>query len=166
MNTPLPEYRFATLWQLDAPLTEVWEAIFHPERWPNWWQGVEQVRELEPGDAVGVGSLQRYTWKSVLPYRLTFDMRVTRIEPLATLEGVASGELEGIGRWQFWREGTTTCVRYEWQVRTTKWWMNWLTPIARPLFKWNHDAVMRQGGQGLARLLNARLVAVEHQHLA
>jgi hypothetical protein len=30
--------------------------------------------------------------------------------------------------------------------------MIWLEPLARPLFKWNHDAVMKQGGEALARL--------------
>ena len=32
-------------------------------------------------------------------------------------------------------------------------------PLLRPVFAWNHDIVMRQGGEGLARLLGARLVA-------
>jgi hypothetical protein len=43
-------------------------------------------------------------------------------------------------------------------VKTTEWWMNLLAPIARPLFAWNHDVVMRQGGEGLARLLGTRLL--------
>ena len=34
-----------------------------------------------------------------------------------------------------------------------------LAPLARPLFAWNHDYVMRNGGRGLARLLDARLLA-------
>jgi hypothetical protein len=161
-----PEYHFSTLWHLDAPLQQVWEAIYHPEHWPHWWKGVEQVSELEPGDDSGLGALQRYTWKGALPYRLTFDMRVTRIEPLITLEGVASGEVEGTGCWRFWREGVTTIVLYEWHVSTTKRWMQLLDPVARPLFKWNHDVVMDQGGLGLAHMLNARLLAVEHQHQA
>jgi hypothetical protein len=36
--------------------------------------------------------------------------------------------------------------------------MNLLAPIARPIFAWNHDYVMRNGAQGLARLLDARLL--------
>jgi hypothetical protein len=36
--------------------------------------------------------------------------------------------------------------------------MNLLAPIARPLFKWNHDVVMHWGGEGLARRLGVRLV--------
>ena len=37
--------------------------------------------------------------------------------------------------------------------------MNLLAPIARPIFAVNHDWVMRGGGEGLAKLLGARLLA-------
>jgi hypothetical protein len=47
---------------------------------------------------------------------------------------------------------------YEWDVRTARAWMNWLAPVARPAFAWNHDAVMRQGAEGLARLLGVPLL--------
>ena len=47
---------------------------------------------------------------------------------------------------------------YEWDVGTKRRWMNLLAPIARPIFAWNHDYVMRNGAQGLARLLDARLL--------
>lgn len=40
--------------------------------------------------------------------------------------------------------------------------MNALTPIARPLFAWNHDRLMNAGGRGLAALLGVRLVDGAH----
>jgi uncharacterized protein YndB with AHSA1/START domain len=156
----MANYTFVTEWRIEAPLQAVWEAILHSENWPGWWQGVESVVELQPGDALDLGNIRRYTWKSRLPYRLTFDLRTIRIEPQVALEGIAAGELEGTGRWHFSAAGPVTVVRYDWQVRTTKRWMNWLAPLARPFFKWNHDVVMRQGAQGLAQLLKARLVSV------
>jgi hypothetical protein len=55
-----------------------------------------------------------------------------------------------------------THARFEWQIRTTPVWMNLLAVFARPLIKWNHDAVMRRGGEALARMLNARLVGIAH----
>lgn len=149
-------YALTTLWQLDAPLEAVWEAIVHAERWPDWWTGVERVVMLERGDLIGLGARHRYTWKSRLPYRLTFDTRVTRVEPLCLLEGRVEGELEGIGRWRFARAAQLTQVRFDWRVHTTRWWMNLLAPLARPVFRWNHDALMRAGGIGLARYLEAR----------
>ena len=46
-------------------------------------------------------------------------------------------------------------------MHTTRAWMNVLAPIARPIFAVNHDYVMRNGGQGLARLLGAPLLALD-----
>lgn len=155
-------YRFVTVWSIEAPLPEVSEAICHSLTWPQWWRNVESVRELSPGDARGIGSVRRYTWKGRLPYRLTFDIRVVHFEPLALIEGVASGDVEGHGRWSFATEGTVTVVRYEWQVRTTRAWMNLLARFARPMMEWNHHAVMQQGGEALAQKLNARLVEIAH----
>lgn len=94
----MAEYRFVTVWRIEAPIQQLCDAISHSVSWPRWWKGLESVEELDPGDRSGIGSLRRFTWKSKLPYRLTFDVRVTRIEPLAVLEGVASGEVEGTGR--------------------------------------------------------------------
>ena len=158
----MAEFCFITLWHIEAPLPQVCDAISDCVNWPKWWKGVEKVEEIDPGDADGVGSLRRFTWKGPLPYRLTFDIRVIRFVPLKDLEGHASGELEGVGCWHFSHDSSITIVRYEWHVHTTRRWMHLLAPIANPLFKWNHNKVMRQGGVGLARLLNARLVGLSH----
>jgi uncharacterized protein YndB with AHSA1/START domain len=153
------DYRFLTTWVFDAPIERVWDALYDSERWPEWWRGVERVQVIERGGADRVGELSRYTWKSKLPYRLEFDMRTTRVEEPHLVEGEAQGELAGTGRWRLFsgRDGTTA-VTYEWNVETTERWMNALAPIARPVFAWNHDYVMRNGGEGLARLLGARLL--------
>jgi hypothetical protein len=150
------DYAFVTQWELGAPLAPVWELIAHPMEWPSWWRGVERVVEIEAGDADGLGSLRRYTWRSRLPYRLSFDMRATRIERHAILEGQASGELSGFGRWTFSETGGLTRVRYEWNVEATKAWMRLLAPVARPAFEWNHDVVMRWGLEGLRARLGLR----------
>jgi uncharacterized protein YndB with AHSA1/START domain len=155
----LAEYRFVTVWKLRAPIAAVWQAILETDKWPSWWRGVVSVERLRAGDAQGVGAAARYVWRSRLPYTLAFDMEVTRAEPHALLEGRASGELEGTGTWRLVETDGVTTVGYTWQVRTTRPWMNLLAPIARPLFAWNHDYVMKSGGEGLARLLGTELVS-------
>jgi hypothetical protein len=85
-------YRLTTHWRLGAPVPRVWDAIAAPGEWPRWWRYVQAVRELEPGDAHGIGALRRFTWSSRLP-------------------------------------------------------------LLAPVFAWNHHAVMRAGGEGLARHL-------------
>ena len=150
-------YEFVTIWHVEAPIESVWNEIYHSELWPTWWKGVESVVELRKGDEHGVGSLRRYTWKSKLPYRLTFEMETVRVEPPRLLEAMAVGELEGQGLWQLSNEGSVTVVRYDWKVQTTKRWMNLLAPIARPAFNWNHDIVMGWGAEGLAKRLGVRV---------
>jgi uncharacterized protein YndB with AHSA1/START domain len=153
----MAEYSFATVWRLEAPIDDVWDALFDSESWPEWWNGVERVTRLVEGAPDGVGNVHRYVWKSRLPYELSFDMRVVSVRAPVELVGVALGELAGEGRWRLFRTGAGTVARYDWNVATTEAWMNLLVPVARAAFEWNHDAVMRQGGEGLARRLGARL---------
>lgn len=146
-------YEFVTVWRFASPLAPVWDAVYRAEEWPAWWRGVLRVERVREGGADHVGSVSRYTWKSRLPYLLTFEMETTRVEPRALIEGRAFGELSGHGRWRFAHEAGVTTVRYDWNVETTKRWMNLLAPLARPVFKWNHDVVMGWGAEGLARRL-------------
>ena len=154
----MASYRFLTTWCIDAPREDVWEAISAVEEWPKWWKGVELVEKLDGGDENGIGSVYRHRWRSRLPYTVAFDMRTTRIEPPFALEGRATGELEGVGRWRLY-EGEGTAVTYEWDVRTTRPWMNLVAPLGRPIFVWSHNLVMRQGGECLARRLGVPLLA-------
>jgi hypothetical protein len=119
---------------------------------------VEAVSEVQKGDDSGVGSIHRYTWNSKLPYKLSFDMKTVRIEPPVLLEGIAIGELQGRGLWQLSSEGNEIIVRYDWNVETTKPWMILLSPIARPLFEWNHNVVMSWGAQGLEKRLRTSVI--------
>lgn len=155
------EYRFLTTWLLEAERERVWDAIYESERWPEWWRGVLETERLAEGDESGVGQVGRYVWKSKLPYKLEFTMRTTRVERPRLLEGAASGELAGTGRWRFFEQDRVTAAIYEWDVHTTRTWMNVLAPIGRPLFAVNHDYVMRNGGEGIAKLLGARLLAMD-----
>jgi hypothetical protein len=154
----MSDYEFVTVWRFNAPLANVWEMIYRSDLWPTWWKGVEDVVLIKEGDENQTGSIYRYTWKSKLPYKLTFDMKLTRIEPMTLIEGTAFGELSGVGLWQLSSDSRITTARYDWKVQTTKRWMNLLAPIARPFFKWNHDVVMRWGGECLAKKLGCSLL--------
>jgi hypothetical protein len=160
-------YFFLTTWLLEAERERVWDAIYESETWPEWWRGVIRTERLADGDADGLGQVGRYTWRSRLPYELVFEMRTTRVDRPLLLEGEAAGELAGTGRWRLFEQPTgegsppVTAVVYEWNVATTRTWMNLLAPVARPIFQWNHDWVMRNGGTGLASLLGCRLIAAD-----
>jgi uncharacterized protein YndB with AHSA1/START domain len=152
-------YRFLTTWLLETSPEHAWEAIEDVCQWPTWWRGVERVEVLDPGDGDGVGSRNRVTWRSRVPYSLTFDFTPTRVVRPHLMRGTAAGDLQGTGCWRLFEDNGVTAVVYDWNVATTKLWMNAIGPLAHPVFSWNHDVVMRWGGEGVAKRLGVRLLA-------
>jgi uncharacterized protein YndB with AHSA1/START domain len=148
----MPRYRLLTTWLLEAPVDRVWDVLHDARRWPMWWRGVRRTEVLSD-------DLWRSTWRSFLPYELTFDFEIVRRERPHLLEGRARGELAGTGSWRLYEGRAGTASTWDWDVATTARWMNAFGPLARPAFSWNHGWVMRRGAEGLARELGCRLVA-------
>jgi hypothetical protein len=151
----MPYYEFATIWRLDAPVDRVYALIEDVGGWPRWWPSVLEAREIEAGGEDGLGARWDLTFRGRLPYLLRFEIETVRREPPHTLEGAATGELEGVGAWALDGEGNHTTVRYDWRIRTTRWWMNLFAPLpfVDPIFRLNHHAVMRDGLRGITREL-------------
>jgi hypothetical protein len=131
----------------------VWWTLRDAERWPEWWRGVERVVTLEPDERY------RIAWRSRIPYELEFEFTVRELDEPRSMSGEATGALAGTGHWRLFEQDGITAVTYEWNVSTTKAWMNRLAPLARPVFQYNHDVGMRGGGEGLARRLDCNLLA-------
>lgn len=161
----MADYHLLTIWRIEAPLAKVYAAVESSLLWPEWWRSVKEVKEIADGRADGIGSVRRYAWQGKLPSRVVFDVRATRIEEQVSIEGTATGDLEGIGRWSFSRQGRTSIVEHDWQVRSNRWWMNLVAPLAGSIFIFNHRQIMEQGGKSLGRLLDAPRVAQEHVDL-
>lgn len=153
------QYFFVTRWQIKAPVERVWDAIYNSLEWPEWWKGVKAAKLVERGDERGINGIREYTWKSVLPYKLRFNSRLTERDDYKRLHGVAYGELEGEGTWHFYEKDGITYLQYDWKVYTNKKWMNLLSFLLKPLFKYNHDVVMKWGAKGLAKKLHAELIS-------
>ena len=154
----MADYRFLTSWLLECERERAWDVLEDTVRWPEWWRGVVSVDELERGED-RIGSRYRISWRSRLPYPLTFEFVVEEVHRPTGMSGSASGELQGRGRWRLFEQDGVTAVLYEWEVATSKRWMNLLAPLARPVFAYNHDVVMGWGGEGLARRLGVPLLA-------
>lgn len=149
------EFVLVTCWTIPAPIEAVWAALHDVQQWPTWWPYVKQVTEIEPGDADGVGARHEFVWATRLPYRIAFEMRTTRVLRPLLIEGRASGDLNGTGRWDLEPVANGTRVRYEWRVSADKPWMRRLALLLRPVYVWNHNGVMRGGERGLLRHLGA-----------
>lgn len=83
-------------------------------------------------------------------------MRTRRGLRAVLIEGQASGDLNGTGRWELQARQGPRRVRYEWRVRADKPWMRLLAPLWRPIYVWNHGGVMRAGSEGFLRPPAAR----------
>lgn len=138
-------FELVSEWTLAASLDRVWAEISTPDDWPQWWRAVKAVERVRAGDANGIGAVRRFTWRTALPYTVSFDMTATRVEPRRLLEGEARGELNGTGLWTLAAAGESTHVRYDWKVDLTLAWQRALAPVLRPVFAWNHNVVMGWG---------------------
>jgi hypothetical protein len=150
------QYHFVTVWQLTAPLIKVWPIIADAGSWPQWWRGVKSVT-AKSTKTDGVGSIIDYTWKGYLPYQLSFRAVITELVPGKRIVIDVTGDLVGQGIWAFQQHGSITEAHYDWRVVTTKWWMNFIAPLARGIFHHSHNWVMHQGAIGLARQLNCNV---------
>jgi len=149
----MSEYNFTTQWYFNHPVEKVWEEIRLMNHWPEWWKYVRRVEKIKNGSADEIGSVRRIQWSTALPYSITFDSELTSLEHHKRMEGRAFGDLTGIGIWNFVPNGHGTHVRYDWKVSITKKWMNIFEPILKPIYKWNHDKVMKAGYEGLVKRL-------------
>ena len=152
------EYSFVTVWKIAAPLETVWDVIYDIEDLPNWWKAVVSIEVIDRGDSNGVHCLTKQTWKGVLPYQMSFISQTTAVDYLKTIEVVASGDLEGKGKWNFSSSEGIVTVQYHWDVKTTLHLISFLALALKPLLVWNHDEIMRWGALGLANKLNAKLI--------
>ena len=149
-------FEYVTEWRLDAPIDAVWDALVDVESWPRWWPQVRAVDTLHHGGANDLGTVRRLRWGSRLPYGFTLEVETTEVRATARLRGRASGDMAGTGLWELERDGAATVVRYTWQLELHTRWMRLAAPLMAPVFRWNHEGVMRSGGLGLARHLAMR----------
>jgi carbon monoxide dehydrogenase subunit G len=151
----MSRYELTTHWHVDAPIDAVWHALNDVASWPKWWSYVLEVEELTRGDASGLGAVHTLTWGTAFPYLLTFTMRRTVMQRPHRIEAIFEGQLNGIGRWSLNPHAQGTEVRYDWEVTTAGAWMNMMSPLLGPMFRWNHGLVMADGARGLSRYLAA-----------
>ncbi len=73
---------------------------------------------------------------------------------------MSRGDLEGTGTWRLHEFEGGTAVSYDWRVRAGKPLIRRFSPVVKPLFRANHNWVMRRGEGALQRwLANPRRVA-------
>lgn len=157
----MTHYQFESEWILTADIESVFELLLRPDDFSAWWPSVEKSRLIEGGDPNGVGRRASYSLKSPLLYSMRFETKTMEVERPHRIHGLVRGDLVGTGTYLLERVDVGTKVGFSWHVSTTKTWMNWVAPFAKPLFVWAHDTVMLEGCEAMARHMGARLVSTK-----
>jgi uncharacterized protein YndB with AHSA1/START domain len=145
--TVAAEYVFVDEWDVDAPVEAVFEAIADARTYPEWWTPVYIEAESDGPPAVGRSSRQYF--KGRLPYRLRTTSMIIRCEPPRIVVADVTGDLRGRGLWTLTPRETGTHVRFDWHVHADRPLLRRLTPVLRPLFRWNHNWAIARAIEGL-----------------
>ena len=140
-------YEFLDEWDVDAPIEAVFEALADARTYPEWWRPVYVSVEADGPPEVGRVSCQRF--KGRLPYTLTTESRIVRLEPPREVEAHVTGDLSGVGIWTLTPSDGLVHVRFDWQVNADRGFIRVLTPVLRPAFRWNHNWAVARAMEGL-----------------
>jgi len=153
---PAHHYHFITSWWVDAPIEVVWAALSDARTYLEWWPQVYLEVRVE-GEGLSPGRRSHFRTRGWLPYELHWTATVARVEPPRYLESIASGDFVGRGEWFLEPRRGGTQVRLDWEVDAEKPLLRSLSPILKPLFRWNHGWAMRRAMEGLEPYCRARL---------
>jgi uncharacterized protein YndB with AHSA1/START domain len=141
------EYVFVDEWDVAAPAEAVFEALADARTYPDWWRPV--YLECEADGPPEVGRTSRQYFKGRLPYKLRTTSEVVSMERPRRIEAKVVGDLSGRGIWTLTPTEGGTHVRFDWRVYADRPLLRYLTPILRPLFRWNHNWAIARAIEGL-----------------
>lgn len=143
----LNDYRFRHTWFLPAPARAVFDAVVDLENYPRWWPDVREVRKVDDDTA-------ELVCRATLPFRLVLRMRrAEQDETTGRLRVWLAGDLDGSLAAKVTGGPVGTRLDITQEVVAAKPLLRKLSPVARPVFRFNHELMMRRGRRGLrARL--------------
>ena len=143
-------------WRVAAAPELVWPVLTDLESWPQWWRSARRVTRVAGDDGA---DLWEFHFRTRLPYDMGFTAEVVRNDLALTGAAMVTGRVAGEAAWHAKPVDGGTLVRFDWAVRPQLAWMRALSPVARPVFGWNHRSLMAEGAFGLARRLDTGLLA-------
>ncbi|HYL73384.1 MAG TPA: SRPBCC family protein [Bryobacteraceae bacterium] len=151
------EYHFVTHWRVESTVEEVSDVLGDPMELPRWWPSVYlAVKQIEPGDADGIGRVVELHTKGWLPYTLRWSFRVTESRRPYGFSLEAWGDFEGRGVWTFAPAGRFVDITYDWRIRAEKPLLRYLSFLLKPIFSANHRWAMARGEESLRAELGRR----------
>lgn len=142
------EYVFLDEWDVDAPQEAAFNALADARTYPEWWKPV--YIEVEGDCEPAVGCQTRQHFKGKLPYTLKTTSEIVKYEPPNHFQVEVVGDLTGTGKWTLTPTGNARVhIRFDWIVHADRPLLRVLTPILRPIFRWNHNWSAARAKEGL-----------------
>lgn len=141
------KYHFEDHWNVPFPIERVWEVLSRPCKFPLWWEGVYlSVQSLDDASEPRVGARVAAVARGWLPYKLRFTIETTKLEQPYVIGFRATGDFEtDESRWILKPEGSGTHVILDWNPIVEKPVVRLLSPLLKPVFRWNHNWTMVRG---------------------
>jgi uncharacterized protein YndB with AHSA1/START domain len=136
------EYVFVDEWDVDAPVDAVYDALVDARTYPEWWRPVYISVEGDRRET-------RHHFKGRLPYTLKMHARLVEEDRPHSFDVEVDGDLRGHGRWTLTPRNGRVRVRWDWVVYADRPLLRYLTPVLRPLFRWNHNWAVARAREGL-----------------
>ncbi len=136
------EYVFVDEWDVDAPVEAVYDAVADARTYPEWWRPVYRSVEGDENETL-------HYFKGKLPYTLRMRARMVERDRPHRFVAEVEGDLRGRGVWTFTEREGRTHVRWDWTVFADKPLLRVLTPVLKPLFRWNHNWAVARAREGL-----------------
>jgi polyketide cyclase/dehydrase/lipid transport protein len=141
------EYRFRTVWALEVAKAKLFDAVVDLASYPRWWPDVRSVSQVDDDTA-------EFTCRALLPYALTFRLhREEQDADAGRLRVNMTGDLEGYVQGIVAAGPSLAQLEISQEVVVNKKLLRRLAPVARPLFRANHAAMMWRGHRGLRSYL-------------
>jgi uncharacterized protein YndB with AHSA1/START domain len=140
-------YAFVDEWEVAAPPDAVFDALSDARSYPSWWRPV--YLEVEADGPAAVGSMSHQHFKGRLPYHLRTRSVITELDRPSRIVADVDGDLRGRGEWTLTPTDHGTHVRFDWQVHADRLLLRVLTPLLRPLLRWNHNWAIARAMEGL-----------------
>ena len=152
------EYRFIDRWLVHAALDDAYEVVGDTIGYPSWWGDVFSSVEGDDGPP-RPGRHVEIVSRGFLPYRLRWEAEIVEVEAPRRFDFTMAGDFVGSGSWTFEpTEGGTSAI-FDFRPRVEKPGVKQLSPLLKPLFRWNHRWAMTRGERGVNALFDRRRAA-------
>ena len=141
------EYVFIDEWDVDAPQEAVFNALVDARTYPEWWKPV--YIEVDADGPPEPGCVSKQEFKGRLPYHLNTTSEVKRMDAPNEFEVEVVGDLTGRGVWTLTPRDGKVHVHFDWRVIADRALLRYLTPVLRPVFRWNHNWSIKRAIEGL-----------------